>query len=120
MSLCIAACLLLATLGLGGGPALAQTHESADALNPASPITFTPNFKDVDITVIAEAVSRATGTVIILGPGVRGTFSIVNIKPITPSVFYLEFLAMLKSEGLRADRSGTVIKITVDKTAHED
>lgn len=116
LRLSIPGLLLLASLA-GGRAALAQTHTSAEAPAPAS--SFTPKFKDVDITVIAEAVSQATGTTIILGPGVKGKFSIVNIRPITAPVFYLEFVSMLKSEGFKADRAGDLIKVTVDKPTRE-
>jgi len=70
-----------------------------------------PNFKDVDITIIAEAASGATGKNFIIDPRVTGKGSIVNSTPITPAASYQEFLSMLQERGFRAEPAGLVIKI---------
>lgn len=82
-------------------PALAQTRTPATAPAPVS--SWTPNFKDVDIMVIAGEVGRATGQNFIIHPKIAGMFSLVSSKALTAAEYYEAFVAMLKEHGLKAE-----------------
>jgi hypothetical protein len=93
--------------------ALAQTPAGV----PAAPLT--PEFRDVDITVLAMAVGRATGKNFIIDPRVRGKATMVSNAPMTPAALYEAFVGMLTEFRLRAEptEDPNVIKITPDTTA---
>ena len=106
-----AAAMALA-LGLGsGGPALAQVGGTA-ALNSTQRITT--NFKDADITQVAEAVSAATGRNFIVDPRVRAQVNLISASPMTPAEFYQAFLSILQVHGFVAVPTGNIIKIVPD------
>jgi general secretion pathway protein D len=46
---------------------------------------ITPNFKDADITQIAEAVSAATGKNFIIDPRVRAQVTMLSSTPMSPA-----------------------------------
>jgi general secretion pathway protein D len=95
--------LLLAVSGM----ALAQSP-------PSSTQRITPNFNNVDIMVVAEAVGAATGLTFIPDPRVRAQVSLVNPKPMTPTEFYYAFQSMLQVNNFAAVRAGNVVKIVPD------
>jgi len=85
------------------------------SLAPAQPAQrITPNFKDADITQIAEAVSAATGKNFIIDPRVRAQVTMLSATPMTSDEFYQAFLAILQVHGFVAVPSGQVIKIVPD------
>src|ERR1700689_5307830 len=75
---------------------------------------ITPNFKDADITQIAEAVSAATGKNFIIDPRVRAQVTMLSSTPMTPDQFYQAFLAILQVHGFVAIPTANVIKIIPD------
>ena len=84
-----------------------------------SPQRITPNFKDADITQIAEAVSAATGKNFIIDPRVRAQVTMLSSTPMSPSAFYEAFLSILQVYGFIAVPSGDVVKILPDANARQ-
>jgi general secretion pathway protein D len=80
---------------------------------------ITPNFKDADITVIAEAVKEATGKNFIIDPRVRAQVTMLSGTPMSPDAFYEAFLSILQVYGFVAVPSGNVIKILPDSNARQ-
>jgi general secretion pathway protein D len=78
---------------------------------------ITPNFKDADITQIAEAVSAATGKNFIIDPRVRAQVTMLSSTPMTPAAFYEAFLSILQVYGFIAVPAGNVVKILPDANA---
>jgi general secretion pathway protein D len=78
---------------------------------------ITPNFKDADITQIAEAVSAATGKNFIIDPRVRAQVTMLSSTPMTPAAFYEAFLSILEVYGFVAMPAGNVVKIIPDANA---
>src|SRR5678810_943475 len=72
---------------------------------------ITPNFKDADITMIAEAVSAATGKNFIIEPRVRAQVTMLSSTPMSPDAFYEAFLSILQVHGFVALPAGNVTKI---------
>src|SRR3981189_1471553 len=80
---------------------------------------ITANFKDADITQIAEAVSAATGKTFIVDPRVRAQVTMLSTTPMSPAAFYETFLSILQVYGFIAVPAGEVIKILPDATARQ-
>ncbi len=78
---------------------------------------ITPNFKDADITQIAEAVSAATNKNFILDPRVRAQVTMLSSTPMSPAAFYEAFLSILQVHGFIAVQAGNVVKILPDANA---
>ena len=78
---------------------------------------ITPNFKDADITMIAEAVSAATGKNFIIEPRVRAQVTMLSSTPMSPDAFYEAFLSILQVHGFVAMPSGNIVKIVPDANA---
>src|SRR5262245_37386665 len=80
---------------------------------------ITPNFKDADITMIAEAVSAATGKNFIIDPRVRAQVTMLSSTPMSPDAFYEAFLSILQVYGFIAVPAGNVVKILPDANARQ-
>jgi general secretion pathway protein D len=70
-----------------------------------------PNFKDVELSQIAAAVSTATGKSFIIDPRVRARATMISPTPMSPAAFYEAFLSILQVEGFVAVPSGDVVTI---------
>jgi general secretion pathway protein D len=103
------ACALV--LLAGGAVAAEQSSTSTQRI--------TPNFKDADITQIAEAVSAATGKNFIIDPRVRAQVTMLSSTPMSPDAFYQAFLSILQVHGFVALPAGKVIKIVPDANARQ-
>ncbi|HEY4746703.1 MAG TPA: type II secretion system secretin GspD, partial [Steroidobacteraceae bacterium] len=90
---------------------------SLASAQPAQRIT--PNFKDADITQVAEAVSAATGKTFIIDPRVRAQVTMLSSTPMSPAAFYEAFLSILQVYGFIAVPAGDVIKILPDANARQ-
>jgi general secretion pathway protein D len=90
---------------------------------PAAPAPqaqrITPNFKDADITQIAEAVSAATGKNFIIDPRVRAQVTMLSSTAMSPAAFYEAFLSILQVYGFIAVPAGNVVKILPDTNARQ-
>jgi general secretion pathway protein D len=80
---------------------------------------ITPNFKDADLTQIAEAVSATTGRNFIIDPRVRTQVTMLSSTPMSPEAFYQAFLSILQVHGFVALPAGGVIKIVLDANARQ-
>jgi general secretion pathway protein D len=109
---CTLAALLAASL------ASAQQPPPSQAQAPQAQ-RITPNFRDADITQIAEAVSAATGKTFIIDPRVRAQVTMLSSTPMSPSAFYETFLSILQVYGFIAVPSGSVVKILPDANARQ-
>jgi general secretion pathway protein D len=78
---------------------------------------ITANFKDAELTQIAEAVSTATGKSFIIDPRVRGQATMLSSVPMSPAAFYEAFLAILQVHGFIAVQAGNVVKVLPDANA---
>src|ERR1700726_2318586 len=107
-AVCALAVLMTASLA-----AAQQTQQP----QPAQRIT--PNFKDADITQIAEAVSAATGKTFIIDPRVRAQVTMLSSTPMSPAAFYEAFLSILQVYGFIAVPAGDVVKIVPDANARQ-
>jgi len=80
---------------------------------------ITPNFKDADITQIAEAVAAATGKNFIMDPRVRAQVTMLSATPMSPDAFYQTFLSILAVHDFIAITDGPVVKILPDANARQ-
>ena len=80
---------------------------------------ITPNFKDADITQIAEAVAAATGKNFILDPRVRAQVTMISTTSMSPDAFYQTFLSILAVYDFIAVPDGAVVKILPDANARQ-
>jgi general secretion pathway protein D len=80
---------------------------------------ITPNFKDADLTQVAESVSVATGKNFIVDPRVRGQVTMLSSTPMSPAAFYEAFLAILQVHGFIAVPAGDIIKVLPDANARQ-
>src|SRR5215213_6237677 len=80
---------------------------------------ITPNFKDSDITSIAEAVSNVTGKNFIIDPRVRAQVTMLSSTAMSPDAFYQAFLSILQVHGFVAVPSGNIVKILPDANARQ-
>jgi general secretion pathway protein D len=71
----------------------------------------TVNFQDVDIKVIADFISRATGKNFIFDRQVQGKVTVVSPSPVTPQEAYQLFESVLEVNGFTTVPSGKFIKI---------
>jgi general secretion pathway protein D len=113
-AVCAFAAVMAATL------ASAQQPQQPPQLQPPTqPQRITPNFKDADITQIAEAVSAATGKTFIIDPRVRAQVTMLSATAMSPAAFYEAFLSILQVYGFIAVPSGDVVKILPDANARQ-
>ena len=121
---CFVACGTVALLGVtalaqaqppgGPGPAPGSATQLSQ---PQQRIT--PNFKDADITQIAEAVAAATGKNFIMDPRVRAQVTMLSATPMSPDAFYQTFLSILAVHDFIAVPDGPVVKILPDANARQ-
>lgn len=98
-----------------GMPAAPGQQGQAPLAQPQQRIT--PNFKDADITQIAEAVAAATGKNFIMDPRVRAQVTMISSTAMSPAAFYEAFLSILAVYDFVAVPDGNVVKILPDANA---
>ncbi|WP_448657672.1 type II secretion system secretin GspD [Sphingomonas sp. CJ99] len=92
-------------------PILAQTAETADVV---------VNMRDVDITTVADQVSRITGRTLILDPQVKGNVTVTSAAPLSPNGVWELFLSVLRANGFAAVRSGSGWRVVPAANAVRD
>ncbi len=80
---------------------------------------ITPNFREVEIGQIIDAVAQVTGKTIIPDPRVRAQVTMLSQTPMTPGAFYEAFLALLQVHQFVAVESGGIIRIVPDANARQ-
>ena len=93
ISIAVQICLVLA-MGLVGPVSQAQ---STGAPQKGEPITL--NFSNAEIEVVARTMAAITGRNVVVDPRVKGTINLVSEKPVSPTVAYNQFLAVLRLQG---------------------
>lgn len=106
----------LPALLLGSATVLAQgvAPTTATTAPAASSQRYTPNFRDMDIAVLAESVAVATGKTFILDPRVRANVNLISSTPMTANELYQAFLSILQVHGFAAVPTGNLVKIVLD------
>lgn len=103
--------LLLGLLGsvivAGSLPGIALAQQAA----------ITPNYRNVDIGTVIEAVSAVTGKNFIVDPRVKASVTMVSNTALSSEAFYEAFLSILQVYGYVALPAGDVIKILPDANA---
>jgi general secretion pathway protein D len=98
--------------------AVLMSASLASAQPAAQAQRITPNFKDADITQIAEAVSAATGKNFIIDPRVRAQVTMLSSTAMSPAAFYEAFLSILQVYGFIAvPGPDDIVKILPDAQA---
>jgi len=101
-------------------PAVAQQPAQPGQPAQANQQRITPNFKDTDITMIAEAVAAASGKNFIIDPRVRAQVTMYSSTPMSPAAFYETFLSILAVYNFIAvPAEGNVVKIMPDANARQ-
>jgi general secretion pathway protein D len=80
---------------------------------------ITPNFRDVEIGQVIEAVAQVTGKTIIPDGRVRTNVTMLSQTPMTPAAFYEAFLALLSVHQYVALESGGIVRILPDANARQ-
>jgi general secretion pathway protein D len=80
---------------------------------------ITPNFREVEINQVIDAVSQVTGKTIIPDPRVRANVTMLSQTPMSPDAFYEAFLALLQVHQFVAVESGGIIRIVPDANARQ-
>jgi general secretion pathway protein D len=80
---------------------------------------ITPNFRDVEIGQVIEAVAQVTGKTIIPDGRVRTNVTMLSQTPMTPAAFYEAFLALLAVHQYVALESGGIVRILPDANARQ-
>ncbi len=107
----------LAQLGL---LLLCSTLAGAQTTPRSSSERIKSSYENVEIAVVADAVSAATGVRFILDQRVRGLITLRNPPSgtgLTPRQFYDLFLSVLQVYGFAAVPSGNVVKIVPESVA---
>jgi general secretion pathway protein D len=108
-----AAALLVLFASLATGVAGAQAPGNVNGQR------ITPNFREVEIGQVIDAVAQVTGKTIIPDPRVRTQVTMLSQTPMTPDAFYEAFLALLQVHQFVAVESGGIIKILPDANARQ-
>ena len=95
----------------------APSDLAAEVAQP--PQRVTPNFKDADISLIAEAVSAVTGKTLIIDPRVHAQVTMISSTPLSPEGFYQVFLSICSVYNFVAVPSGNLVKILPDANARQ-
>ena len=115
----IASCAVLT--GATGLFSLSTWAQTPSAAAPASlvkrgdPITL--NFTNAEIDAVARTMATLTGRNVVVDPRVKGTITLTTDKPVTPSVAYAQFLAMLRLQGFTVVDAAGLDKIVPEADA---
>ncbi|MEE8464305.1 MAG: type II secretion system secretin GspD, partial [Gammaproteobacteria bacterium] len=92
----------------------------AGSLAVAQQASIRPNFRDVDIRQIIEAVAEVTGKNFIVDPRVnQQNVTMISQTPMGADAFYNAFQSLLQVYGYIAVQSGNFIKILPDANARQ-
>jgi general secretion pathway protein D len=98
---------------------LAQTANTTAAatgsVKRGDPITL--NFTNAEIDAVARTMATLTGRNVVVDPRVKGTITLTTDKPVSPSVAYAQFLAMLRLQGFTVVDAAGLDKIVPEADA---
>jgi general secretion pathway protein D len=78
------------------------------------------NMHDVDISAVADQISRITGRTLILDPQVRGQVTVTSAEPLSTQGAWDLFQSVLRVHGFAAVRSGRVWRVVPQASAARD
>ena len=111
----------IAALALAGialdSVAIAQT---APASQDAGTGDVVVNMRGVEISDVADQISRITGRTLILDPAVKGVVTVTSSTPLSPSGVWELFQSVLRANGFSAVRSGRAWRIVPAANAVRD
>jgi general secretion pathway protein D len=109
------ALMALSLLGAGGissqAMAAVQTQKGQKGLSP--------NFKDVDIRKVIEAVAKMTNHNFVIDPRVKGKVTLISPEPMSQETLYQTLLAILRVHGYVAIPDGEVTKVVPANLARD-
>ncbi len=97
--------------------ALAQT---APAPQDAGTGDVVVNMRGVEISDVADQISRITGRTLILDPAVKGVVTVTSSTPLSPAGVWELFQSVLRANGFAAVRSGRAWRIVPAANAVRD
>jgi general secretion pathway protein D len=103
---------------LPGTPSVSNTATESSPVHQLSAQKNEPvvlNFVNADLDGVIQIIAKLTGRNFLLDPKVKGTISLVSLKPVQPKTVYPLFLAALRQQGLTAvDLPGGITKIVLE------
>ncbi|MDG2533973.1 type II secretion system secretin GspD [Sphingomonas sp. HITSZ_GF] len=99
--------------------AIAQTAP-APAPQDAGTGDVVVNMRGVEISDVADQISRITGRTLILDPAVKGVVTVTSSTPLSPSGVWELFQSVLRANGFAAVRSGRAWRIVPAANAVRD
>ncbi|ATE63530.1 type II secretion system secretin GspD [Rhizorhabdus dicambivorans] len=90
------------------------------AQGAAQPADVVVNMRAVEISDVAEQISRITGRTLILDPAVKGTVNVTSAEPLSVDGVWDLFQSVLRVHGFAAVRSGRAWRIIPQATAIRD
>ena len=106
--------LSMIALTLAGAPLAAQTAATENAGD------IVVNMRGVEITDVAEQISRLTGRTLILDPAVKGAVTVTSAEPLSQAGVWELFQSVLRANGYAAVRSGRAWRIIPAANAVRD
>ena len=101
--------------------AVAQTaSSSAPAPQDAGTGDVVVNMRGVEISDVADQISRITGRTLILDPAVKGVVTVTSSTPLSPQGVWELFQSVLRANGFAAVRSGRAWRIVPAANAVRD
>lgn len=105
--------LAIAIASMVAQPVLAQQP-------PAQAADIVVNMRGVEISDVAEQISRLTGRTLILDPAVKGVVTVTSAQPLSPAGVWELFQSVLRANGFAAVRSGRAWRIVPAGNAVRD
>jgi len=99
--------------------AIAQTAP-APAPQDAGTGDVVVNMRGIEISDVADQISRITGRTLILDPAVKGVVTVTSSSPLSPSGVWELFQSVLRANGFAAVRSGRAWRIVPAANAVRD
>ena len=93
----------------------ANTTAAAGSVRRGDPITL--NFTNAEIDAVARTMATLTGRNVVVDPRVKGTITLTTDRPVSPSVAYAQFLAMLRLQGFTVVDAAGLDKIVPEADA---
>ena len=100
--------------------AVAPTLSAQTAPPGGSPADIVVNMRGVEITDVADQISRLTGRTLILDPAVKGAVTVTSAEPLTAAGVWDLFQSVLRANGYAAVRSGRAWRIVPQANAVRD
>lgn len=108
----------LAALALAG--TLLDSMAMAQTAQDAAPADVVVNMRGVEISDVADQISRITGRTLILDPAVKGVVTVTSATPLSPAGVWELFQSVLRANGFASVRSGRAWRIVPAANAVRD